>query len=602
MSVRVMWIAGAAVFSLATSVSAQRVSVAAQEGPHYVGEPMVIRITAEGFDQDPQPECLAGSPTAGLSLQLVGVHPNVSSFTQVINGKVSRYQQVVYTFDFHATVKKSGRYRVAPFTVSQSGRQFSTKAFELRFVDIQTDDAMRVALVLPNGPVYPGQEVPVEIQWWYAGDLNEVRGLKIRSPLFDQFAFSDLDPSRGDTTLPISTQKGTVQLKAHVRRKTLDGREFVVFSSQRKMMVEDTGTIKLAAITASIEKVTRWGVGFFGSRQPVATVKMRSVGRPQTLDVKPLPLDQAPPGFAGGVGRGFTIGVEADRTVLHAGDPVVLVFTVQGDGNLQQAGPPKLTAEGGLDPKQFRLPTGDAAGTMTDHGKRFTMTVRVLDESVSQLPPVPYAWFDPYSQRFETTTSQPIALRVLPSDLVTAQDVVSAGQEQQVVNATSALAVTPPVQSQAKITPSSDLTGADLAIQTDVNRLLNHKSGYLSGWLTHTGIYVVSLTAILIGWCRRRTTDVDPELRQRRKAVRADVKVICRAVTLPRQEAAGQIAVALRRLASRAGVESRDQIDRLLAECDAVAYAPVADGSATLDGSICQRASAVARAVKKEVS
>lgn len=596
----------AVIFSLLGSAAlAQHAGVSVQEGPHYVGEPVIVRVTAEGFEEDPQPQCQAGSTPAGLSLQLAGVRPSVSSVTQVINGKVNSYRRVSYTFDFHAIAQEPGTYRVAPFAISQAGREVRTRPFDLHVRDIESDDDMRVALILPGGTIYAGQRVPVTVQWWYAGEPREVRNLAIRSPLFDQFTFVDQEVSRDDTVLPIQTKKGTLQIKADAERKTLDGRSFVVFSAQRQLVAEKPGSIELAPITASIEKITRWGVDFFGRRQPVGTAKVRTIGKPQILQIQPLPLGQAPPSFAGAVGRGFTIAVKADRTVLRAGDPIVLTVTVRGDGDLTRAGPPRLSAQGGLDPSQFRPPAGDVAGTVTDEGKQFSMTVRVLDASVSQVPPISYSWFDPGGEQFETTTSRPIALQVLPTQMVTAQDVVSAHDSSPSASGEQQPEGTRPADTSDAAdvgTKPFDLTGADLAIEPDVDRLLIPESGRFGGYRTHAAIYTGSLAMILLGWWRRQVAQADPQLQQQRKAIKQDIQSIHSAARLPRQEAAAQIATALRRLSSQSAGERRDQIDRLLAECDAVAYAPVGTDTQPLDGTLHQSASELAKAVMKEAS
>ena len=583
---------------------AQQAQVATQEGPYYVGEPILIRVTAKDFEQDPQPQCQPGALPAGLMLELVGVRPNVSSFTQVINGRVSSHRSVVYAFDFHAVAAKPGTYRVPPFVVRGGGRQAMTAAIDFSIQTIQSNSDMRVVLVLPSGEIYPGQRVPIEIQWWYAGDVSEVRNLVIRSSLFDQFGFVDPEMLREDDFLPIQTSQGPLRIKADAERRMLDGQQFFVLSAKRQLIVDKTESVQIAPITASVEKVTRWGRGFFGRRQPAATAKLRAVGKPQTLKIKALPLDQAPASFAGAVGHGFTIAVEADRTVVQVGDPIVLNVTLHGEGNLSEAGPPSLSAQGVLDSTLFRTSQGDAAGMVTEGRKQFSMTVRVLDERASEIPPIPYTWFDPSSKQFETAMSAPIALRVLAGKVVGAGDVVggdpspdTSGEEDS-----GRAPNTPKADSSKRSTKLLSLSGAELAIETNVGRLLVSESDRFGGSSVRAGVYVGSLAVILVGWWRRRAGEIDPEVRRRRQAWKRDVRQIQEAEQLPAQEAAGQIAESLRRLTAGVQGGQRDEIDRLLAECDAIAFAPASKPSEQLDGAIQERAVVAAKALLQEKS
>lgn len=579
---------------------AQQARVAVQEGPYYLGEPLLIRVTAKGFEEKPQPTCEPGSIPPGLAVKMVAVRPSVSSFTEIINGRVTSYRRVSYEFDFHAVAEKPGRYTIPEFTVRQDKRVARTRGLNLRIQDIETDEDMRVALVLPSEGVYAGEHVPVTVEWWYAGSINEVRNLTIRSPIFDQFAFIDEPSAKEDTVLPIETQKGTLQLKATVEKRVLEGRAFTVLSAKRLLVADQPGEHEVAAITANIEKVTRWGYDLFGSRQPAATVRLRAIGKSLKLVIRTLPLEKAPPSFGGAVGRGFTISVKADRTVVRVGDPIKLTVTVRGDGNLEDAGLAPLSASG-LDPRQFRSPGGDVAGTLSRGGKSFVLTVRVIDGSVTEIPPVAYSWFDTKRREFQTVESDPIALRVLPAQVIGAKDVVSGSSLQKKI----ADAEEPPPSTARSVAPGGsarryDLTGADLAIETDPTRLLLVESERFGGPRVRSAIYISSVLLLLLGWIWRRASEVDSERLMRRKLIKRQVSQIARAQGLPCHEAASEIAAAMRRMAVQANGEMRGEIENLVAECDSLAYAPDGDKEAPIDQTLFQRALTVARAIAKE--
>ena len=233
---------------LPVSGGAQQAKVAVQQGPHYLGEPVLVRVTAEDFEENPQPLCEPGTLPPGITLKAVGVRPSVSSLTQVINGQVTSYRKVVYSYDFHVIAEKPGNYRLPPFTVKQNQRAAATGPLTLQVQKIGTDKNMRVSLVLPGQPVYPGQRVPIKVEWWYAGNLNDVRELIFRAPLFDQFNFITETVGQNDTFLPIATAKGTIKLKAKREKRKLNGREFLVVTASPVLVATRPGEYELAPI------------------------------------------------------------------------------------------------------------------------------------------------------------------------------------------------------------------------------------------------------------------------------------------------------------------------------------------------------------------
>ena len=162
---RLFFISLALLMGLPGPSLAQRATVAVQQGPHYLGEPVLVRVTAEGFEEHPQPICEPGKLPPGVAIKEIGVRPSVTSVTQVINGRITSYRKVVFAFDFHVVAEKPGEFWLPPFKVKQNQQAVSTQGLALRVQRIQADKAIRVSLVLPSQPIYPGQRVPVRVEW-----------------------------------------------------------------------------------------------------------------------------------------------------------------------------------------------------------------------------------------------------------------------------------------------------------------------------------------------------------------------------------------------------------------------------------------------------
>jgi hypothetical protein len=604
---------------IATPLAAQdvRVEVATQEPPYYAGEPVVIQFTVEGFDEEPQPTCAIDTPsgqlTAGLRGQMAAVNPSV--FSQIIQrgGQLYRSKRVTYQIQYLVTADEPGEYQVGPFTIKQDNKLARAEAVTMKFQAVPIDPNMRIRLVLPDKPVYPDQRVPVGIEWWYAEDFDNVLKLSIYSQMFDQFHFAPDPPaSRRNSQLPIDTKEGRLSLAATAREEQHDGRRFIVLAANRTLLPDRPGEFTLPPITATVRKATERARsrspfddfdGFLGGslldemqgrRRPTRTALARAAGEPQKLIVKPFPADGQPESFAGAVGSGFSIDVSADRTVVRVGDPIGLDIMLRGDGNLENASLPTLSADDGMSPNRFRLPEGDVPGNITDGAKRFHVSVRVTDESVGEIPALTYSWFDPDVEKYQTAHSKPIALRVMPAQVVSAGDVVR-GPGRADRRAASDDKHSPTgsggeraVAMAAPNRPVYSISGADLAIESDADLVLRDTQG--SSNVLAAVMYAVGLLLVAVALVDRRRRNVDPLVVARRKLLRSQQACIARDASRPQREAAEAIAASLRTLLAEMSDIDRDGAQSVIAACEAIVYAPADTDDSRLDEALVERA------------
>ena len=137
---------------------------------------------------------------------------------------------------------------------------------------------------------------------------------------------------------------------------------------------------------------------------------------PIEIDVKPLP--ERPANFSGAVGT-FTFrassGTPVPKTVQQ-GVSFKLTLEVQGDGNPDSIGEPKLAAVDGAtvskadtDPESKVDPS---SGVVT---KEFVYTVTPLQAGKLALPAVEFCYFDPHAEKYKTETVGPFEMDVRPS-------------------------------------------------------------------------------------------------------------------------------------------------------------------------------------------
>ena len=582
-----------------TAAETLQVTIGVEEGPHYVGDPVLVRVTATGVEENPQPTCDPSLATDQITIHHLSIRPSIQSFTQVINGKVTQYKSISYTFDFHVIASHAGPHKIQPFIVTQNKKQAKTQVLDLQIQEVDVDPNMKVMLHIPDTPIYPGQRTPILVQWWYAGDINSIRNLKIRSPLFEDFTFLDEPADPQESVLVIEKNHELLRLKATTEHTTLDGINYVVMSATRQLVADQPGEYNIGPISAYVEKVTRWSRDFFGNRRPIASKRLCALGLSHKLIVQPIPIAKAPPTFSGTVGHGFTFDVRVDRSVVQVGDPITLQVTLRGDGDLNIARlPPIANEEGGnLDSKYFRVANEDIPGTVSKDGnsKHFDVSVRVLDETVRQIPPLVYAWFDPSKGRFETTQSDPIALKVLPAEIVSANQVIITKRDENTVLEES----TEKNSSHETLSRPQyfDLTGADLAITSNLDKLLIDDGSLMGGRTTRLLIYFSGIALMAGAWIWRRSAQLDPEIVRRRRIIKQQIIHLNRTRQLPRQRAAVEVAAALRQLSAYANSAQRQQIDYLLADYDAIAFAPVNNQSNTTDTALLDKATRLAQSI-----
>ena len=586
---------------LAGPAAAQQVRLEAPRGVLYAATPIELVITAEGFEESPEPEVSVTPPASG-QLELIGVSPNVSSQISIINGEVTQTKEVRFVYRYRYRTAEPGSTEIGPFVITQNQLTRSTAAIRLEIREVPESDRLRVELLVPDGPRYVGQRVPVTLELWLEAALREnLASYALRAPLFDlaeSFRFGDEPDAEGDTELALETAAGTLRLRGTLRVAEDRGQSFVVVSVRRTLVALRPGRYTLAPATAVVDEATRWERGLFGGRRATRMRKLRAADRERTLEILPVPTEGKPKSFAGAVGRGYALEVTADRSVVRVGDPIKLRLTLRGEGELEAARLPPLDAFGLLPASAFRVPEGDLPGELDAGAKHFTAVVRVLDPEVREIPALAYSWFDAEAESYQTTHSRPIALSVSPAERVGAEHVFSASRSPSASGAETG----PSTAERGDAAGSAfALTGADLAIERDPEVLLGERGRAPGGLWAPGALYAAALLAVLAAWIDRRRRELDPAVARRRRELGRELERIREASALPPDEAVRQLAQALRRMMAAVPHAAHERLEGFLSECDARSYAPGGgDGAAALDEAFRARALELGRAIAEQ--
>lgn len=133
--------------------------------------------------------------------------------------------------------------------------------------------------------------------------------------------------------------------------------------------------------------------------------------RPVILNVRPLP-DGAPASFTGSVGD-FRLSAAVDTNTARVDEPILLRLTLSGRGNIGMATPPQLPEMPGwrVIPSGTNIQIDNIEGRI---GGTRTWDYQLIPTTPGSagLPPIEFTYFDPVSETYVGTLTEPIPLDV----------------------------------------------------------------------------------------------------------------------------------------------------------------------------------------------
>lgn len=416
----------------------------------HAGLPFTLTATVRGFDEEPVPEP-PELEISGSTVTYVGVSPNVRTQLTIINGRRSEVREVSFSYRWRVTAPDAKEYIVPALSVSQDDQVASSRAATFVASEIETTDDMVVRLDLPSRTVWAGESFDVTIEWLL---LREVQNFEFSIPLFDvegvRVLARDAPGSRRYVPFDVGTEQTELPLVSGSYRE--NAKDYTRVQFPARVVLATPGTFELDPVRVAAELVFpgRDRFGFSNRRTQLYTAQ----AEPRRLVVAPLPTASRPASFVNAIGTGFAFDAAASKTVVAAGEPIELTLTLRGTGLLEGLSLPSLDGAGGLDPNQFGLLDTPNVGIDRDGAREFQAVVRVVSPDVSEIPPLPFSFFDPEAAEYRTVYSAPIALSVRQGSVVDAADVATAA---------------PPVELRAPDLPAAprgnfSLNGANMAL------------------------------------------------------------------------------------------------------------------------------------------
>ena len=205
-------------------------------------------------------------------------------------------------------------------------------------------------------------------------------------------------------------------------QQLIKGMQATVISFSKVLIPKRPGKIVLDPVTVSAGIAVgqvRTNDFFEPYRTKYERVSVKS--NPVELYIQAMPDTGKPAEFYGLVGH-YTISASATPTKVSVGDPITLTIRIGGSPYLKPVQWPQLEKMPGLGDK-FKIPSEKASPVIENGEKLFTQTVRATSDSVTEIPAIPLAYFDPDTGSYAVAQTKPIPLEVTPTKVLTNADV-----------------------------------------------------------------------------------------------------------------------------------------------------------------------------------
>lgn len=380
-------------------------------------DPFQVTVTVADAPQDASLQF-----PASADLELLGKSESSQTSFQLLNGRASVKR--IQTFELTMRATRTGTVKIPPSVLTTpDGKAFRTDALTVRVskghgggsprarppspfgaaappeIDVDEDDTgsqvevpsrdsdLFIQATVDRPEAFVGEQMTLSLWLYSRVDLTQVDPVSM--PKLDGFWSEDLEsPS---TLAPQSKLIHGIPYRAYLLKR-------------RALFPVKAGTFEIEPAEADVT------TGFF-----FAGRKIHRTANSLSVKVKPLPPG-APADFSpANVGR-WKLTAEMTPQEVELGSPVTVRLTAEGLGNARYVALPKLTA-----PPALRIydPTTSEKLTLL-HGKVGGQRVQEYLVVAQQtgaftLPALTLPYFDPSTQRYELSRTEPLSLTVKPS-------------------------------------------------------------------------------------------------------------------------------------------------------------------------------------------
>ncbi len=411
------------VLACGSTVSAADLQVEFSARETQVGVPITMQVTISDAEPGTPPTI---PPIPGVKVRSRG-GPSRSSQMVIINGAMQ--SRTSLTYEYELTPSQQGQFTVGPIEMCIGTETHKSTPVTIMVARSETGDLLFVDIKCDRKKLYVGESLQMKLQIWLRpytdasnGKLNEASMWNCLDRATDLGSFGEV--------LQQMMARGRLPTGRENLRKDSRGQErgYYLYELERTVQVNRPGLLAAEDVNVVVTYPTRLGrsndLFSMGRLSIISAMRISAQATIEPIEVLPVPTKGRPAYYAGAVGH-YQIQASAKPTEVAVGDPITLTLTIKGPGDLADLQPPPLASMAVLT-GGFRVPSEPLAGEVTPDGKRFSVSIRAMSDTVTEIPSIPFVYFDPQTERFVTARSRPVSLKVKPADRLAMSQIVDA--------------------------------------------------------------------------------------------------------------------------------------------------------------------------------
>ena len=423
----------------------QEVTAGISSREAYVGSPIVLQIQIENAKNYSLPDMFE---VEGCDVEAAGA-PSQSSQIMIFNGR--RTESRTVTMHYRITPREAGQFEIPALKVDVDGETKSISPFKFVATASEMGDLMFVEIEGKQKKVYVGEPLGLTMKLWIKPFRDREKNIKLNEGRMWQMLS---DSSRWGPFVDRMKELSENRQRPGgnpVLRDNGHGEQLEYFLYEIEATIYPTRTGKIDG--GDVQMVVNYPLELGRSRDPFDSVfggrslmkqmmdddffggspfgrrmsitKARPIVANASVDsteVLPVPTIGKPADYRGAVGR-YRIVTQAEPNVVDAGDPVTLRIGIIGDGPMDLVQAPPLADIDELN-SNFMVVDQSLAGFVQDDTKVFITSIRPRSTDVTEIPAIPFSFFDPAKEAYETVYSAPIPLTVNEAETLSLDSIV----------------------------------------------------------------------------------------------------------------------------------------------------------------------------------
>lgn len=432
----------------------------------YYGEQAQLKIEVNGGDASASVDL--AKLGEDFTVEDAGSQSQNRTFIHIVNGEERRSEFRGHLFAYTLSPKKAGKFVIGPLNVVCQGKRALSNRVTLEVIGMDRQDLAFLRIVSGTGEdreCFLGENFTVTIEVYLKkldGSYADYDPIAPRSPLSLKIPWlSGIEgvesPSLQEVVRPYLARQGKagfhindIATRSDSMFSMFDEPTRAVFALPRRQVktmnpAGSEGVYWCYTLPLTM-RARKTGSYTFGPAllKGMAVRQSSSDAQPEgkeivcfaeslVIQVKDAPLAGRPSSFCGGVGQ-FSVRAEAVPKELYVGDPLTLALHVDGEGFWDNLLPPKIGQYPEL-AEHFTVYDDKVTSEQRAQGKTFRYALRVRTATVREIPPLPFAYFDPKTRRYVVihTPSLPLSVKAAPTlnsgEVISGAPTASANQE-----------------------------------------------------------------------------------------------------------------------------------------------------------------------------